>query len=296
MLATAVREGRIRTRAGACARTARASGRSWCSPPCATPRAALLGFVKVTRDLTERRRAEEEQLRLARAEEAIRIRDEFLLIASHELRTPLTALQLQLQSLQRALGDDEKLRERVDRALRSGERLVALVESLLDVSRLATRQFALRRERVDLAAVLDEVIGELQRPAALARCALTLRAPGPVEGVLDRVRLEQVLHNLVVNALKYGAGQPVDVRLERDDGEAVIAVRDHGPGIAADDAARIFDRFERAAPVRHYGGLGLGLYVSRQIVEAHGGSIAVRNADGGGAEFTVRVPLAQPEA
>jgi PAS domain S-box-containing protein len=260
----------------------------------------LLGFVKVTRDLSERRRAEQEQLRLARAEEAVRVRDELMLLASHELRTPVTALQLQLHSLLRALPDGDRLRARVERALRSGHRLVELVEALLDVSRIATGQFALVLAPADLAALLDEEVARMQRAAAARRCTLTWRGGGELRGVIDRARVAQVVQNLIDNALKYGAGQPVDVSLARDGGDAVIVVRDRGPGIAAADATRIFERYERAAPLRHYGGLGLGLYVARHIARAHGGSLAVHDADGGGAAFTLRLPLAlapgQPEA
>src|SRR6185369_9974982 len=107
----------------------------------------------------------------------------------------------------------------------------------------------------------------------------------------DRQRIEQVVMSLVGNAFKYGAGQPVAVSVSRDHDHAIIEVADHGPGIAESDLARIFGRFERAASMRHYGGLGLGLYVSREIVEAEGGSITARNRAAGGACFTVRLPI-----
>jgi signal transduction histidine kinase len=117
---------------------------------------------------------------------------------------------------------------------------------------------------------------------------------GPVMGTWDRPRLQQVLMNLLANAMKYGAGGPVTVTVSTDAGEAVIEVADKGPGIREEDLARIFRRFERAVSVRHYGGLGLGLYVSREIVRAQGGTISARNLASGGACFTVRLPMDGP--
>jgi PAS domain S-box-containing protein len=251
----------------------------------------LVGFAKVTRDLTERRRNEEERLRLAQAEEAVRLRDEFLSIASHELKTPLTAMQLQLQSLRKKVEEhDAVLASKVARATRSGNRLADLVEALLDVSRISTGRFELRRERFDLAASVHDVADRMREAAAMAGCQLSVEAPDAVTGTWDKLRVEQVLVNLLSNAFKYGAGSAVDVALARDGGDAVLTVRDFGPGIAEVDRQRIFGRFERAAPLRNYGGMGLGLYVAREIVEAHGGAVAAANAPDGGAMFTVRLP------
>ncbi|MFN2545998.1 MAG: PAS domain S-box protein [Myxococcales bacterium] len=252
----------------------------------------LIGFVKVTRDLTERRRTEEERVRLAQAEEAVRLRDEFLSIASHELKTPLTAMQLQLQSLRRKVEQhDEVLASRVTRATRSGDRLADLIEALLDVSRIATGRFELRRETFDLATSMRDVVDRMRESATQAGCELSVNAPGPLTGAWDRLRLEQVLVNLLSNAFKYGAGARVDVSLSQQAGDAVLRVRDFGPGVAAVGQDRIFGRFERAVSMRHFGGMGLGLYVTRQIVDAHGGSVAAANAAEGGAIFTVRLPL-----
>jgi signal transduction histidine kinase len=257
----------------------------------------LVGYAKVTRDLTERRQLEEERVSRARAEEAVRLRDEFLSIASHDLKTPLTTLQIELQLLEqrRALLDEKELK-RLDRAVRSAARLGALVDSLLDVSRIAAGQLVLQREPIDLAQVLALLVDSFQGVAARAGCTLTLETPRPVRGTWDRLRLEQVVTNLIANALKYGARGPVKVSLASENGAAVIEVSDLGPGIPEDALDRIFTRFERAAPARHYGGLGLGLYVSREIVRAEGGTIAARNLAGGGACFTVRLPLERPGA
>jgi PAS domain S-box-containing protein len=258
---------------------------------------SLVGFVKITRDLTERRKTEEEQLKLLQAQEAIRLRDEFLSIASHELRTPLTALLLQLENVREHLPpDDDKLGRNMERAKRVGARLAQLVEELLDVSRIATGKLRLNLETFDLGDAAREIIERLRESAEAARCAIRLDAPGPVRGRWDRLRIEQVLMNLISNAIKYATGQPIHVSVAREGDTAVIQVRDQGPGIPESELARIFERFERAASARHYGGMGLGLYVARQIAEAHGGTIAARNAPGGGACFTVRLPASPADA
>jgi len=251
----------------------------------------LLGFAKVTRDLTERKRSEEERLRLAQAQESIRLRDEFLAIASHELKTPLTALQLQLQSLQlRGESLEPGVSAKLDRAIHSTERLAGLVETLLDVSRLSTGQLTLKPERMELLAAVKDVTERLQEAAAQADCPVLVREGPSIEGTWDRLRIEQVVSNLLSNAFKYAAGSPVELSVTREGPEAILVIADKGPGIPEKDLHRLFNRFERAAPMKHYGGLGLGLYVARQIVQAHGGSISVENPAEGGARFTVRLP------
>ncbi|OJT25105.1 hypothetical protein BO221_12055 [Archangium sp. Cb G35] len=252
----------------------------------------LRGFAKVTRDLTERKRSEEERLRLAQAQAAIRLRDEFLAIASHELKTPLTALQLQLHSLRGKGGSLEPgVSSKLDRAVRSTDRLAGLIETLLDVSRLSTGQLTLKPERMELLATVHDVTERLSEAAAQAECPLRVREGPPVEGTWDRLRIEQVISNLLSNAFKYAAGSPVELSVSREGAEAVLEVQDRGPGIPEKDMERLFNRFERAAPMKHYGGLGLGLYVAREIVHAHGGRISVENPPEGGARFTVRLPV-----
>ena len=251
----------------------------------------LVGFVKITRDLTGRRKAEEERMRLVQAREAIRLRDDFLSIASHELKTPLTALQLQLGNIRPETARPGELATRIDRAKRIGDRLARLIDELLDVSRIATGTLHVSLERFDLAEVVRDTVERLRDEAANAGCVLEVDARAPIQGAWDRLRIEQVLTNLISNALKYAAGKPIAVSAARTNDVAVIEVRDRGPGIAEEDMSRIFERFERAASPRHHGGLGLGLYVARQIAEAHGGAIAARNVAGGGACFTVRLPL-----
>jgi signal transduction histidine kinase len=235
-----------------------------------------------------------------RVEEAVRTRDTFLSIASHELKTPLTSLSLKLQALGRALQaqpgaafvrfeakDLELLRRQV-------KRLAELVNALLDVTRIGTGRLTLDVEPVDLAELVREVAARFEHEAERAGCRLEVRDAGGLVGRWDRLRLEQVLVNLLSNALKYGAGQPVRVQVEALGERARLVVRDEGIGIDAEAQARIFEKFERAVSERHYGGLGLGLYVTRQLVEAMSGAIRVESTPGQGSTFTVELPLQPP--
>jgi PAS domain S-box-containing protein len=259
--------------------------------PLRDARGALLGFAKLTRDLTERRKLEEERIRLAQAREAIRLRDEFLSIASHELKTPLTALHLQLHSLRQRVKDhDQQVLQKVERANQSADRLSTLIETLLDVTRISSGRITISPEPFDLAEAVRQVVESLGPSAAKAGCRVRI-ATEEVVGSWDRLRIEQILTNLLSNALKYAAGTPIQVSLEKLDGYAVLSIRDQGPGIAHDDLTRIFDRFERGTASRPQGGLGLGLYVSRELVQLHGGTISARNLPEGGACFDVRLPL-----
>ena len=263
----------------------------------------LLGFAKVTRDLTDRRRAEEERLRLAQAEEALKLRDSFLSIASHELKTPLTSLQLLLSGVQRAFAKQAggatvempKLGARIASVDREVGRIVKLVDDLLDVSRASAGRLHLTLEPVNLAGVVREVANRFEDTLAEAGCTLSMTLDDAIIGRWERLRLDQVVTNFLTNAAKYGAGQPIEIRVAKQgDTHAVVAVRDHGIGIAAEDQARIFDRFARAVSPSHYGGLGLGLFIVKVIVEALGGTVSVASTPGKGAEFVVCLPLAGP--
>jgi PAS domain S-box-containing protein len=259
----------------------------------------LVGFAKVTRDLTERRRADEARRALEVARQAVRARDEFLSIASHELRTPLTSLTLQAQSLQR-WAESAELPEpqlaRVHGFERHVERLARLVQNLLNVSTIASGQLRVRRDRIDLAALLGEVVTRWSGRAEREGCSLELHVSGPVDGEWDPAALDEVVSALIENALKYGHGRPVVIRLEEDGDLARVHVTDSGIGISPADQARIFERFERAVPVAHFGGFGLGLWAARQIVNAHGGDIAVESRQGEGSRFSVWLPRRAPEA
>lgn len=245
---------------------------------------ALITFVEVT----EQKSAERE------LRQAIEARDEFFSVATHELKDPLFAIQLSLQLLQYAAAKQGDVPGFVTHHLevcgRQVDRLSRLVENLLDVSRIQNRRLQLEAEAIDLGELAREAAGRFQEKARSVGSTLAVEGPGPVIGYFDRMKLDQVLSNLLSNALKYGAGKPVVVRV-REEGEfATLEVEDHGVGIAPEDQARVFGRFERASNGHRRESLGLGLYIVRSLVEAHGGTVAVRSAPGQGATFTVTLP------
>ena len=235
------------------------------------------------------------------AQQAIRVRDDFLTVAGHELRTPLTALALQIGSVSRMLASPlgerqvTKLRERFDKMAGHCGRIERLVADLLDVSRLTSGRLTLDREELDLGALVAEVSERFTEVAAHAGCAIEY-APARVVGQFDRMRAEQVVANLLTNAIKYGGGKPIQVQVAQRGGDAVLQVADSGIGIAPADQKRIFQRFERAVSDRNFGGLGLGLWIVREIVHAHGGSIEVASRPGEGARFQVVLPCVPPPA
>ncbi|WP_158625158.1 PAS domain-containing sensor histidine kinase [Corallococcus terminator] len=252
------------------------------------PAAVLLAL----QDVSELRKTQ------AQLQHAVSLRDEFLTVASHELKTPLTPLQLKLQSLVRdaqTADSLESLRERVVRTSESvsGQirKMTTLINDLLEVTQLTGPAAPLRLEPVDLGSVVQEVVERFQPQAAKAGCDLRLQALPGVVGQWDRHRLEQVTTSLISNALKYGAGLPVTVTVERAQGMARLRVKDEGIGIAPESLQAIFDKFTRAVSTRHYGGLGLGLFITRQIVEAHQGTLRAESQPGQGASFIMELPL-----
>ncbi|XXX82648.1 ATP-binding sensor histidine kinase [Sorangium sp. So ce134] len=233
------------------------------------------------------------------AQEAVRARDEFLTVATHELNTPMTSLTLTLEAVRRAIEpgrrwEPQAMGRKVDRALRQAARLTRLHNELLDVSRNQADRLSLEVVQVDLGAVVNDVIARLKLDLARAGCSVSLRDSGRIVGLWDRARIDQIVTNLLANAMKFGAGKPVEIVVSEEAGTARLAVMDQGIGIDPARQEQIFERFGRAVSDRHYGGLGLGLYISRRIADAHGGSIRVRSAPGAGATFLVELPCAGP--
>ena len=227
--------------------------------------------------------------------ESVRARDEFLSIASHELKTPLSSLKLQLQLESRhraaASGPDVGQPKWLGASLRQVERLERLIASLLDVTRMRAGRFEMRPQQLDLSELVESVVERFSADLAKSETVARLDLERGTVGRWDPERLDQVVTNLLANVVKYAPGAPVEVAVAKRDGCGVITVRDHGPGLTDEVRERAFDPFERASTSRGIGGLGLGLYIARGIVTAHGGPISVDSKPGAGAEFVVRLPL-----
>lgn len=233
-----------------------------------------------------------------KANEAIRLRDEFLSISSHELKTPLTSLKLQLQHFSRSLNrgqtevlEESKVKNLVTICNRQVNRINSLVEDMLDVSRIVNGKLNLNYEEVDLAELVKEVIERYRPLATDAKCSLEVHTMDKLDSKIDRLRIEQILINLFTNAVKYASGCPIKVILSETGGEVELKVLDSGPGISPENQKRIFERFERNTSDVGKSGLGLGLYIAQQIAAAHGGSIHLQSDTGKGSEFTVRFPV-----
>lgn len=232
---------------------------------------------------------------------AVRMRDDFMSMVAHELRTPLNTLfleaQLRKMQLDRgntAIFDAAYLQKMVARDQRQIQSMVRLIDDMLDVSRIRSNRLSIRPSEVDLPALLQRVAGNLANQAAAAGSSITLEAGQPITGTWDEFRIEQVVINLLTNALRYGKGKPVTVSAAPAEGGVRIEVSDQGMGISEEDQRRIFEQFERAAGNDGTGGLGLGLFITQQLVEAHGGRIGVQSEPGQGATFTVTLPMSPP--
>ena len=269
-------------------------------------------FVDLFRQRTELRRqlaALEESRRVQQAlvaelttaqvdlKRALQMRDEFMSMVVHELRTPLSVLAMEVRVRQHQVAADnaaffasENLTRMLERDQRQVRSLTRLIDDMLDVSQIQHGKLSIRRGPTDLSTLLRRVVGEIsaQRPEV----PIALDVAAEVQGDWDEFRLEQVVVNLLTNALRYGAGKPIEVALLQLPGAAAIRVTDHGVGIAPEDRARVFEQFVRVGDRMRTPGLGLGLYITKQLVEAHGGTISVESTLGEGSTFTVALPHA----
>jgi signal transduction histidine kinase len=220
-------------------------------------------------------------------------------VASHELKTPLTALSLHLDALLLEAGilsqgapALSRFQDKLNRSINHAGRLGWLLQQLLDVSRIQMGKLELQLEMVDLGKLVEEVAGRFMEQAAQAGCSLKVAPPPqPVMGYWDPLQLDRVTTNLISNAVKYGAGKPVEIAITADGGKATLSVKDQGIGISPADQKRIFQRFVRAVSQRHYGGLGLGLWITRQALEAMGGSVRVQSTPSVETVFVAELPL-----
>lgn len=263
--------------------------------------AAIEREVAEARVRSARRQAEAENAQLlVDLQRALNVRDEFLVLASHELRTPLTVLRLQVDALARssAAGKNatEPAADRLALLQRQVGRFAALVDRLLDVTELASGAVRLVLAEVDLQRIVFDVIERSRDWIDDSGCTLALEPMDSVMGWWDPVRLDGIVTNLLANAIKYGAGKPVRVSVERNGDAAVLSVRDEGIGMSSEEQARLFQKFARAAPPDNYGGLGLGLWIVDRLARAHGGSVRIESQKGEGATFIVALPARpQPE-
>jgi signal transduction histidine kinase len=253
-------------------------------------RGDVVGWIVTATDIDDQKNAED-ALKLA-----VSHRDDFLSVASHELRTPLTSLKLEVSNLtrlsQRSGGSvtTDKLGAKLTKIEAQADRLHRLIDDLLDVSRITSGRLEMDIDEVDLNTVVADIGARFEEEAARVGCPLTIKTNGPVVGRWDRSRVEQVVTNLVSNALKYGSGKPVEITVDGGEGRCRVSVRDHGVGISSADQQRIFGRFERAVSSRNFGGIGLGLWIVKQIVDALGGQVSVQSELGNGSTFTVELP------
>lgn len=229
------------------------------------------------------------------------MRDEFMSMVAHELRTPLNTLFLeaQLRGMQLDKGNlaafsEQQLRKMVARDGRQIQSMIRLINDMVDVSRIRSGKLSIRPAETELSSLLERIVSDLAQRTEAAGGTIDLHAPEPVDGVWDEFRVEQIVINLLTNALRYGGSKPVLITLMRRNGFAEIVVRDQGVGISPEDQRRIFNPFERAGTKEVREGLGLGLYIARQLAESHGGTLDVESAPNEGAAFRLALPLQAP--
>jgi signal transduction histidine kinase len=224
------------------------------------------------------------------AQEALQARDEFLSIAAHEIRGPITSIHMAVQGLRKGRASAQAIPKLLEVIEREDRRLARFVDELLDLGNIRTGRVHLTFEDVDLGNVVREVSSRLGAELTRTGSSLSITSEGHPVGQWDRFRLEQVVANLLWNAMKFGLGKPISVNVSEQEGTTTLVVKDQGIGIPGDMLERIFKPFERAEPARHYGGLGLGLFIVHTIVDSLGGSIRVESERNLGSTFTVELP------
>lgn len=239
---------------------------------------------------------EDPDLRIAELLDAVRARDEFISVAAHELRNPMTPILLLVNRIAAhiaALPEPPSiaLARDIERLERAVPAYIKRATTLLDISRISSGKFHLELSEVDVSLVIRQAADGLATTAERIGSPLLLSVQSGVAGNLDRLAIEQIAENLLTNAIKYGAGEPIEVTLTSDGKAAWLAIRDQGIGIAADAQARIFARFERAVARSEHGGFGVGLWMVARLVDAMGGTISVTSSPGEGSTFAVMLPL-----
>ncbi|MES2899791.1 MAG: hybrid sensor histidine kinase/response regulator [Pseudomonadota bacterium] len=234
----------------------------------------------------------------AELEHSLKMRDDFMSMVAHELRTPLNTLFLetQMRGMQLERGNldafnDAQLRKMVARDGRQIQSMIRLINDMVDVSRIRSGKLSIRPAQTELGGLLERIVSDLAQRADAAGVTIELDAAQPVVGVWDEFRVEQIIINLLTNALRYGGSKPITISLSAQNGRAQIEVRDQGAGIAPQDQLRIFAPFERAGTKDVREGLGLGLYIARQLAESHQGTLEVESTPGHGATFRLTLPL-----
>lgn len=258
-----------------------------------------LKLVGINIDLTEQKSIEQ-KLRLTEANllHALSVRDEFMAIASHELKTPLTSLKLQSQIFQRSLQrhhdvnfTPEKINDLLDKNTKQIDRLTRLVDDMLDISRIRTGKFTMKKEPCELKSMLLDIIGRTRESFELSGSGQpVIDHLEDAHGEWDPLRIEQVITNIITNAIRYGQGRPITISLKNYQESVRLSVKDEGLGIPKSDQKKIFERYERGMLAREVSGLGIGLYITREIVDAHGGTIWVESEISQGSTFYVDLP------
>ncbi|MFP2899126.1 sensor histidine kinase [Corallococcus sp. 4LFB] len=259
----------------------------------------ILGLLVAVQEVSERTHARQQLEALTRdLQHALTARDTFLGVASHELKTPVTALMLHLEMTRRRLSPSrgeppsaQKLTSAMESAQRQVERMSRLVDELLDVSRIRAGKLAFHMEESDPLELVHEVLDTFHEQMEQAGCVLQLRAEPNLRVWWDRSRMQQVLTNLVSNAIKYAPGTPLGIGLRKHGDRLILSVSDRGPGIPREHQDRVFERYERGGPPRSVHGLGLGLFIAKQIVQGHDGQLVLKSAAGQGATFIIDLPL-----